>query len=116
MGRLLGSLKNFSGADLGAIEMLDSMAYDGLTDPWEKIPMGEATEKHNARLGIERAPQDELAARSHQRAAAAQKNGVFDAEIAPVSIPQRKGEAILFATDEGIRPDTTVEGLAALRP
>jgi acetyl-CoA C-acetyltransferase len=108
--------KSREGFKYGAIEMLDAMAYDGLTDPWEKIPMGESTEKHNARLGIERAPQDELAARSHQRAAAAQKNGVFDAEIAPVSIPQRKGEAILFATDEGIRPDTTVDGLAKLRP
>jgi acetyl-CoA C-acetyltransferase len=92
------------------------MAYDGLTDPWENIPMGESTEKHNQRLGIERAPQDELAARSHQRAAAAQKNGVFDAEIVPVEIPQRKGDPIVFAKDEGIRPDTTVEGLAALRP
>ncbi|NUR30369.1 MAG: acetyl-CoA C-acetyltransferase [Catenulispora sp.] len=108
--------KSREGFKYGAVEMLDAMAYDGLTDPWENIPMGQSTEKHNARLGIERAPQDEFAARSHQRAAAAQKNGVFDAEITPVSIPQRKGEPILFATDEGIRPDTTVEGLAALRP
>ncbi|GAA2006416.1 acetyl-CoA C-acetyltransferase [Catenulispora subtropica] len=108
--------KSREGFKYGSIEMLDAMAYDGLTDPWENIPMGQATERHNARLGIERAPQDEFAARSHQRAAAAQKNGVFDAEIAPVSIPQRKGDPIQFATDEGIRPDTTVEGLAGLRP
>jgi acetyl-CoA C-acetyltransferase len=108
--------KSREGFKYGAIEMLDAMAYDGLTDPWEKIPMGESTEKHNARLGIERAAQDAFAARSHQRAAAAQKNGVFDAEITPVAIPQRKGEPILFDTDEGIRPDTTVEGLARLRP
>jgi acetyl-CoA C-acetyltransferase len=78
--------------------------------------MGQSTEKHNARLGIERAPQDEFAARSHQRAAAAQKNGVFEAEITPVSIPQRKGDPIVFATDEGIRPDTTAESLSGLRP
>ncbi|NUP53380.1 MAG: acetyl-CoA C-acetyltransferase [Catenulispora sp.] len=108
--------KSREGFKYGAIEMLDAMAYDGLTDPWENIPMGQSTEKHNARLGIERAPQDEFAARSHQRAAAAQKNGVFDAEITPVSIPQRKGDPIRFDTDEGIRPDTTAEGLAALRP
>nr|WP_194913952.1 acetyl-CoA C-acetyltransferase [Catenulispora rubra] len=108
--------KSREGFKYGAVEMLDAMAYDGLTDPWENIPMGESTEKHNARLGIERAPQDEFAARSHQRAAAAQKNGVFEAEITPVSIPQRKGDPILFATDEGIRPDTTVESLAGLRP
>ena len=108
--------KSREGFKYGAVEMLDAMAYDGLTDPWENIPMGQSTERHNARLGIEREAQDEFAARSHQRAAAAQKNGVFDAEITPVSIPQRKGEPIQVATDEGIRPDTTVEGLAALRP
>jgi acetyl-CoA C-acetyltransferase len=108
--------KSREGFEYGAVEMLDAMAYDGLTDPWENIPMGESTEKHNTRLGIQRAPQDDFAARSHQRAAAAQKNGVFDAEITPISIPQRKGDPILFATDEGIRPDTTADGLAKLRP
>jgi len=108
--------KSREGFKYGAVEMLDAMAYDGLTDPWEKIPMGQTTEAHNARLGIERAPQDEFAARSHQRAAAAQKNGVFEAEITPVAIPQRKGDPILFSQDEGIRADTTVEGLAGLRP
>jgi acetyl-CoA C-acetyltransferase len=108
--------KSREGFKYGAVEMLDAMAYDGLTDPWEKIPMGQTTEAHNARLGIERAPQDEFAARSHQRAAAAQKNGVFEAEITPVEIPQRKGDPILFSQDEGIRADTTVEGLAGLRP
>jgi acetyl-CoA C-acetyltransferase len=108
--------KSREGFKYGAVELLDAMAHDGLTDPWEKIPMGQTTEAYNAKLGIERAPQDEFAARSHQRAAAAQKNGVFDAEIAPVSIPQRKGDPIVVATDEGIRPDTTVDGLAKLRP
>ncbi|CAL9545235.1 putative acetyl-CoA acetyltransferase [Streptomyces sp. enrichment culture] len=110
---LPGSREGFK---YGAIGMLDAMAHDGLTDAFEGIAMGESTEKHNARLGIERGPQDEFAAASHQRAAAARKNGVFDAEITPVEIPQRKGEPVLFAEDEGIRPETTVESLAKLRP
>ncbi|MDH6116315.1 acetyl-CoA C-acetyltransferase [Kitasatospora sp. GAS204B] len=108
--------KSREGYKYGAIELLDAMAYDGLTDAYENIPMGESTEKHNTRLGIGREVQDEIAARSHQRAAAAQKNGVFEAEIVPVAIPQRKGEPVLFSQDEGIRADTTVEGLAKLRP
>ncbi|TQF03414.1 acetyl-CoA C-acetyltransferase [Kitasatospora acidiphila] len=108
--------KSREGFKYGAVEMLDAMAYDGLTDPWANIPMGESTEKHNTRLGIPREPQDEIAARSHQRAAAAQKNGVFEAEIVPVEIPQRKGDPVLFSQDEGIRADTTAESLAKLRP
>ncbi|GAB2750088.1 acetyl-CoA C-acetyltransferase [Kitasatospora kifunensis] len=108
--------KSREGYKYGAIELLDAMAHDGLTDAYENIPMGESTEKHNTRLGIGREVQDEIAARSHQRAAAAQKNGVFEAEIVPVEIPQRKGEPVLFSQDEGIRADTTVEGLAKLRP
>ncbi|MER5637659.1 acetyl-CoA C-acetyltransferase [Kitasatospora sp. NPDC002227] len=108
--------KSREGFKYGAIEMLDAMAYDGLTDAYENIPMGESTEKHNTRLGIERDVQDAIAAASHQRAAAAQKNGVFEAEIVPVEIPQRKGEPVLFSQDEGIRAETTVEGLAKLRP
>ncbi|MFJ6759575.1 MULTISPECIES: acetyl-CoA C-acetyltransferase [unclassified Streptomyces] len=108
--------KSREGFKYGAIEMLDAMAYDGLTDAFENIAMGESTEKHNTRLGIERAPQDEFAAASHQRAAAAQKNGVFEAEITPVEIPQRKGDPVIFSTDEGIRPETTVESLGKLRP
>ena len=108
--------KSRAGYKYGSIEMLDAMAYDGLTDAFENIPMGESTEKHNTRLGIGRAEQDEFAARSHQRAAAAQKNGLFDAEIAPVEIPQRKGDPVVFSEDEGIRAETTVETLAKLRP
>ncbi|MFD5408539.1 acetyl-CoA C-acetyltransferase [Streptomyces nojiriensis] len=108
--------KSRDGYKYGAVEMLDAMAYDGLTDAFENIAMGESTEKHNTRLGIERAPQDEFAAASHQRAAAAQKNGVFEAEIVPVEIPQRKGDPVIFSTDEGIRPETTVESLGKLRP
>ncbi|MER5482286.1 acetyl-CoA C-acetyltransferase [Streptomyces sp. NPDC002812] len=108
--------KSREGYKYGAIEMLDAMAYDGLTDAFENIAMGESTEKHNTRLGIERAPQDAFAATSHQRAAAAQKNGVFEAEITPVEIPQRKGEPVVFSQDEGIRAETTVESLGKLRP
>jgi acetyl-CoA C-acetyltransferase len=78
--------------------------------------MGESTDKHNTRLGLGRAEQDEIAALSHQRAAAAQKNGLFEAEITPVEIPQRKGEPVVFSQDEGIRAETTAESLGKLRP
>ncbi|ANW18039.1 acetyl-CoA C-acetyltransferase [Streptomyces clavuligerus] len=108
--------KSREGFKYGAVEMLDSMAYDGLTDAFDNIAMGESTEHHNTRLGIGRAEQDEIAALSHQRAAAAQKNGIFEAEITPVEIPQRKGEPVVCDRDEGIRPETTVESLARLRP
>lgn len=108
--------KSREGFKYGAIEMLDAMAYDGLTDAFDNIPMGESTDKHNTRLGLGRAEQDEIAALSHQRAAAAQKNGLFEAEITPVEIPQRKGEPVVFSQDEGIRAETTVESLGKLRP
>ncbi|UKY55424.1 acetyl-CoA C-acetyltransferase [Streptomyces inhibens] len=108
--------KSREGFKYGAVEMLDAMAHDGLTDAFENIAMGESTEKHNTRLGIARPEQDEVAARSHQRAAAAQKNGLFEAEITPVEIPQRKGEPVIFSKDEGIRGETTTESLGKLRP
>ncbi|AWI31012.1 acetyl-CoA C-acetyltransferase [Streptomyces sp. ICN441] len=108
--------KSREGFKYGAIGMLDAMAHDGLTDAFEGIAMGESTEKHNTRLGIARPEQDEIAALSHQRAAAAQKNGLFEAEITPVEIPQRKGEPVVFSKDEGIRAETTVESLGKLRP
>ncbi|MDG5808804.1 acetyl-CoA C-acetyltransferase [Streptomyces ossamyceticus] len=108
--------KSREGYKYGAVQMLDAMAYDGLTDSFEGIAMGESTEKHNTRLGILRPEQDEFSALSHQRAAAAQKNGIFDAEITPVEIPQRKGEPVVFSQDEGIRGETTTESLGRLRP
>jgi acetyl-CoA C-acetyltransferase len=108
--------KSREGHKYGAIEMLDAMAHDGLTDAFENIAMGESTEHHNTRLGIERAPQDEYGALSHRRAAAAQKNGLFEAEITPVEIVQRKGDPVVFSQDEGIRPETTAESLGRLRP
>lgn len=104
------------GYKYGDVTMADHMALDGLTDPWDGIPMGESTENHNTRLGIGRAEQDEFAARSHARAAAAQKDGRFDREIAPVEIPQRKGDPITVTADEGVRADTNTEVLARLRP
>jgi acetyl-CoA C-acetyltransferase len=108
--------KSREGYKYGSIEMLDAMAFDGLTDIFENIPMGESTDNVNKRLSLTREEQDEFSARSHQRAALAQKNGVFDEEIAPVLIPQRKGDPIEFREDEGIRGDTTAESLAKLRP
>jgi acetyl-CoA C-acetyltransferase len=108
--------KSRSGYKYGSVEVIDSMAYDGLTDIFDDIPMGESTDNFNKKLGLTREAQDEFAARSHQRAAIAQKNGVFDDEITPVLIPQRKGDPIEFTTDEGVRADTTVESLAKLRP
>jgi acetyl-CoA C-acetyltransferase len=108
--------KSRAGYKYGAIEVLDAMAFDGLTDIFDNIPMGESTDNVNRKLGLGREEQDEFAARSHQRAAIAQKNGVFDEEITPVLIPQRKGDPIEFREDEGIRGDTTVESLAKLRP
>ncbi len=108
--------KSRAGYKYGSIEVLDSMAYDGLTDTFDHIPMGASTERHNGRLGIGRDEQDAYAARSHQRAALAAKDGLFDAEITPVSVPQRKGDPLLVTADEGIRADTTVQTLARLRP
>ncbi|WP_207394152.1 acetyl-CoA C-acetyltransferase [Actinomadura formosensis] len=120
--------KSRGGYKYGSVEVLDHMAHDALTDAFDAVSMGESTERHNAKLGISRAEQDEFSARSHQRAAEAIKNGVFDDEIAPVEIPwgvagrshgggtQRKGDPIVFAKDEGVRGDTTAESLARLRP
>ncbi|KAB2345986.1 acetyl-CoA C-acetyltransferase [Actinomadura rudentiformis] len=108
--------KSRGGYKYGSIEVLDHMAHDALTDAFDGVSMGESTEGHNAKLGISREDQDEFSARSHQRAAEAIKNGVFEDEIAPVEIPQRKGDPIVFADDEGVRGDTTAESLARLRP
>lgn len=99
----------------GSVEVLDHMAYDGLTDAYDKESMGASTERHNARYDLTRDAQDQVAALSHQHAAAAQAAGVFDDEIVPVAVPQRRGEPVLVTADEGIRPDTTVESLAGLR-
>ncbi|MFY1687587.1 acetyl-CoA C-acetyltransferase [Plantactinospora sp. WMMB782] len=105
-----------AGYKYGDVTVKDHMALDGLTDAWDCCAMGESTERHNARHGIGRAEQDAFAAASHQRAAAAQKNGAFAEEIVPVTVPQRKGDPLVIDEDEGVRPDTTAESLARLRP
>jgi acetyl-CoA C-acetyltransferase len=119
-----------AGYKYGPVTVEDSMALDGLTDAFDHLSMGESTERSGRELGITREQQDEFAARSHQRAAAAAKNGLFAAEIAGVPVPhtraggsggvvppgQPSGEAITVTEDEGIRPGTTVETLAKLRP
>ncbi|WP_158843365.1 acetyl-CoA C-acetyltransferase [Saccharothrix deserti] len=108
--------KSRGGFKYGDVSMVDHMAYDGLFCAFDQVAMGSSTEKFNARYGLTREEQDAFSARSHQLAAKAAENGVFDEEIAPVSIPQRKGDPVLFSTDEGVRGDTTVETLAKLRP
>ncbi|MGP9500863.1 acetyl-CoA C-acetyltransferase [Specibacter sp. AOP5-B1-6] len=100
----------------GAIQALDVAARDGLTDAFDDDSMGLSTERGNLRLSISRTAQDEVAAASHQRAAAAVAAGVFNDEIVPVTVPQRKGEPLVLSDDEGIRPQTTVDSLAGLRP
>ncbi|MEV4169444.1 MULTISPECIES: acetyl-CoA C-acetyltransferase [unclassified Nonomuraea] len=104
------------GVKYGGSEVVDSMAHDGLFCAFDQCAMGESTERYNARLGIGREEQDALSARSHQLAAAAIKNGVFEEEIVPVEIPQRRGEPVVVKEDEGVRGDTTAETLAKLRP
>jgi acetyl-CoA C-acetyltransferase len=104
------------GIKYGSAELIDAMAHDGLTDAFDHLSMGESTERHNARLEISRAEQDEFAARSHQRAAEAMKNGLLTEEIVGVAVKQRRGEPVTFDADEGVRPDTTVDVLSRLRP
>lgn len=108
--------KSRSGFKYGDVTMVDHMAYDGLHDSFDQVSMGASTEKHNARHQLSRAEQDEFAARSHQRAGRAVANGLFEQEITPVTVPQRKGDPVVVTADEGIRPDTTAEGLGKLRP
>ena len=99
----------------GSVEVLDHMAHDGLTDAYDEESMGASTERHNPRFELTREAQDEVAALSHQRAAAGAEAGAFDAEIVTVEVPQRRGEPVIVAKDEGVRPDTTVETLGKLR-
>ena len=105
-----------AGYRYGDSTIIDSTAHDGLFCAFDRVGMGVATEKYNAKLGISRAEQDEYSARSHERAASAMKNGLFDDELTPVPVPQRKGDPLLVIEDEGVRPGTTAESLGALRP
>jgi acetyl-CoA C-acetyltransferase len=106
-----------AGYRMGHGELLDSMIYDGLWCAFDAVHMGAGTEQYVGQVGgITREAQDEAAAKSHERAAAAQKEGRLADEIAPVSIPQRKGDPVVVDTDEGVRPGTTPESLGGLRP
>jgi acetyl-CoA C-acetyltransferase len=106
--------KSRQGFKFGDVTLLDHMSYDGLYDIFTDQAMGALTESANRELT--RAEQDEFAAASHQRAAAAWKNGVFADEVVAVEVPQRKGDPLVVDRDEGIRADTTAETLARLKP
>jgi acetyl-CoA C-acetyltransferase len=109
--------KSREGYKYGDVAMVDAMAYDALYDQFTEQAMGNLTEQCNAAAaGLTREEQDEFSARSHQRAAQAWKNGVFDEEVVPVEIPQRRGDPVVVAQDEGIRGETPAESLAGLRP
>jgi acetyl-CoA C-acetyltransferase len=96
--------------------LVDSMMYDGLYCQFDHCAMGLGTEQYNRQAQISRAAQDAFAALSHERAATAIKDGRFADEIVPVAVPQRKGEPVMVDTDEGVRPGTTAESLAGLKP
>ena len=109
--------KSREGYKYGDVTMRDHMAYDGLWDAFTDQAMGALTESANTgELAFTREQQDEFSARSHQLAARAWKDGLFDDEVVSVSIPQRKGDPVEFKADEGIRADTTTETLGRLRP
>jgi acetyl-CoA C-acetyltransferase len=109
--------KSRNGFKYGDVTLVDSMAHDALWDQATQQAMGALTEDYNkAHTSLTREEQDAFAAASHQKAARAWKDGLFDDEVVPVSIPQRKGDPLVVSQDEGVRGDTTVESLSALRP
>ena len=105
-----------AGYRYGDVTIVDATAQDALFCAFDQLSMGTATEFYSKDKTITRAEQDEYAAMSHERAIRARKNGLFDGEIVPVPIPQRGGEPLLVTDDEGVRPGTTVEALAKLKP
>jgi acetyl-CoA C-acetyltransferase len=105
-----------TGYRMGDGKLVDSMIYDGLWDAFNNKHMGDQSDDVNKELAVSREDQDVWSARSHQRAHAATQEGRFAEEIVPLEIPQKKGDAINFEVDEGIRPDTTAETLAKLKP
>jgi acetyl-CoA C-acetyltransferase len=108
--------KSREGFKYGDVKLVDSMAYDALWDVFTEQAMGALTEQCNVDgIQLSREEQDRFAALSHQRAAQAWKNGVFDDEVVPVEVPQRRGDPIVVSQDEGVRGDTTAEGLSKLR-
>ena len=104
------------GTRMGDAEMIDVMQHDGLFCAFDQCTMGESSDRKNERLGIGRQEQDAWAARSHQLAATATENGQFGTEITPVAVTRRGGDTIEVAADEGIRTDSSIETMAALRP
>jgi acetyl-CoA C-acetyltransferase len=100
----------------GNDEIVDATAHDALFCAFDQLGMGAATETYTKLRGISREEQDAYSAGSHGRAAEAQKNGLFDDEIVPVEVPQRRGDPLMVTEDEGVRPDTTAATLAKLRP
>ena len=103
-----------AGFRYGDASLQDAIIRDGLWCAFDACLMGAGTEKYSASRNISRERQDDLAAKSHERAAAAIKDGRFNEEVVAVEIPQRKGDPLLFDTDEGVRPGTTLESLGAL--
>ena len=105
-----------AGYRIGDNKVIDSMMYDGLYCAFDQVPMGAGTEKYAQAHDLPRDRQDAFAAESHRRADAAQQAGLFAGEIIPVTVPQRRGDALIVAHDEGVRGETTIESLAGLRP
>ena len=105
-----------TGYRMGDGKIVDSMVHDGLWDAFSHKHMGDQSDDVNTEFSIGRAEQDAWAARSHERAAQAIEQGRFAEEIVPLDIPQRKGDAVVFDTDEGVRAGTTAESLGKLKP
>jgi acetyl-CoA C-acetyltransferase len=105
-----------AGYRIGDGVLVDSMMFDGLYCAFDECAMGEGTEKYAQAHGLEREHMDAMAAESHRRADAAQQRGLFANEIVPVTVPQRRGDALIVGHDEGVRGETTIESLAGLRP
>jgi acetyl-CoA C-acetyltransferase len=104
------------GSRLGHTQMIDSMVHDGLWSSFKHQHMGESSDEVNAELGITREEQDAWAARSHARSHAAWESGRLGEETVPIEIPQRKGDPVVVDRDEGVRPETTSDVLATLKP
>jgi acetyl-CoA C-acetyltransferase len=104
------------GVRMGNAELVDSMIYDGLWSTFTDKHMGDSSDEVNTELGLTRGEQDAWAARSHQRAAEGWSSGRLGEEVVPVEIPERKGDSLMVAQDEGIRADTTIASLSKLKP
>src|SRR5699024_12570288 len=104
------------GVRMGNAEVVDALIHGGLWCAFEQEHMGAGTDRVNAEVGLTRQVADEWSALSHERAVAAGKEGRFADEVVPVTVPQRRGEDLVVDADEGMRPGTTAEKLAGLRP